>query len=162
MCNKALPSYYHKTAKGTGTDFDNPFQGWIRKSWLAYGPRATCWFHKWRELPKVLFALGDAHKWRLEYTDASLGDCLTKYPKKPQPRGFYLSTIQYWKRWGVVLQWPFHITAHIYFREADVPTYPDKPGKKTDGKLFFFRIGARRDADRVYWFPSVFVGGSWN
>lgn len=127
------------------------------KPWTAFGPRATEWWAKWREIPKVLVAVGDKKKWRLEYTDSSLGEGLTKHPKKPQPTGFYVSTIQYWKKWGLLIQWPLFLAFHFYI--DDVPDYPNHDGNT---RVLFIRIGARRDADRVYWFPSFFIGLRWN
>ncbi len=160
MPNSALPPHLLVKENWTGTDWDTWYQRWMLnfKGMFAYGPRANQWWAKWREIPRVLVAIGDKTKWRIEYTDASLGDALTKYPRNPrQPTGYYVSTIQYWKRWGLVIQWPLHLAFHFYIDE--VPEYPDRPGKK---RVFFFRIGARRDADKVYWFPSLFIGLTFN
>ncbi len=159
MPNSALPPHLLVRENWVGTDWDTKWQRWMLdfKGLFAYGPRAKQWWAKWREFPKVLVAVGDKSKWRIEYTDASLGGALTKYPRKAQPTGYYVSTIQYWKKWGVLFQWPLFLAFHFYLDE--VPEYPDHPG---DRRVLFIRIGARRDADRVYWCPSLFIGLSWN
>lgn len=177
MPKSALPPWYHEKAAGTGTDWDNPVQGWIKKAWFAYGPRATGWA-KWREFPITLFAVrSEEGTFRIETEtyerDSSWADWhnrksfvlennirLVRWPKEEQReivRG-YLSAIQYWSKWHIQIQWPFFVAFHYYIGE--VPKYPEKA--TANNKVFYFRFGARRDADKVYWWPSLFLGLTWN
>lgn len=158
----ALPPGFKDQAEGTNTDWNNPIQKYWHKSWFAYGPRSSHWWAKWREVPITLFAVKGKGPWRWEYSDASqveIVDWETAVLKDNSlyRTGYYLSAIQYWTKWHFAFQWPLHIQAHYYIDE--VPRYPEQAGSK---QVFFIRIGARRDADRVYWCPSIFVGLQWN
>jgi len=162
----ALPEHLNSPEKWKGTDWDNPVQRWMLKykGWLAFGPRAIEWWARWREIPKVLLALRGAGCWRWEFTDggSEVFDYTGRLLKDTSLTNsfFYLSNIQYYCRWHLVFQWPFHVTFSWYFKESSVPT----PGKSTSvtGKVLFIRFGARRDSDIVYWCPSLFVGLTWN
>lgn len=157
----ALPPHIDEPHEWKNTDWDTKWQRWMLeiKHWFAFGPRATEWWARWRKFPIVLFARKGRGKWRLE---DDVDDIVSYKPTSHEP-GTYLSTIQYWCRWHIALQWPLHLTFHIYWRAADVPGLFERPRKDLSiHHMFFFRIGARRDADKVYWFPSLFVGGNWN
>lgn len=160
MCESALPDGFKKKAAGTNTDWDNGIQKYWNKAWFAYGPRDKHWYHRWREMPIVLFALfgkGDS-RW-----ETSGGELKVRSPNVPilwfRPWNFYLSRIQYWCRWHVQLQWPLFFSCHFYWKAKSVPPYTSDTD--TDGKLFYFYIGAHRDADKVYWFPSFYMGFNW-
>jgi len=176
----ALPEYLRTKENWKGTDWDNPFQRWLIpfKGWLAFGPRATeCWA-KWRMWPKTIFAVrSKIGVFRLEterdernsaYDSQTRGRVvfnkdwfMESNDRQSLIVPAYLSAIQYWTRWHFALQWPFHVSFHCYFRKSDVPRYPTKPGGSVDNKLIYFRFGLRRDSDRVYWL-SIFLGLSWN
>lgn len=162
MCEEALPEHIDEPSEWKGTDHDNWLFRWfipIKLKYLCFGPRDSHKWHKWREWPIVLFAKGSKDIWRIE-DDVSDEGRLTP---KPFPEE-YLSRIQYWKRWHIAIQWPFFLVFHFYFRQKDVPQYPHHvtpDGLSTDGKLFYFYFGAHRDADKVYWIPSVFIGLTW-
>lgn len=152
MPKSALPPDFPETAAGTGTDWDNPIQGWIKKSWFAYGPRAKEWWARWREFPFTILALFGKGYSRWE---TSGGELAVKSVPSPvllfQPTTVYLSAIQYWCKWSFQIQWPFFVAFHVYLSDVG----PNR-------KMIYVRFGARRDADKVYWFPSLFVGGTWN
>lgn len=177
----ALPEYLRSKENWKGTDDDVWYMRWrINLKWLiAYGPRATESWAKWRMWPKTIFAIrSKIGAFRLETErderdsayDAQDHTIFTFNRNWFMPSNdrqsvmvpCYLSAIQYWTRWHLAIQWPFHISFHCYFKKNDIPRYPEKPGSSVDNKLFFFRFGSRRDSDRVYWFPSLFVGLSWN
>jgi len=154
----ALPEGFKDQADGTNTDWNNWFQKYWRRSWFAYGPRATEWWAKWREWPITVFAIRGKGTFRFEddVRDFSFGYSLRTlrwWAHKDE----YLSAIQYWSKWGFQLQWPFFIAFHYYL--DDVPQEPEKGGAR---RVFYFRFGARRDADKVYWSPSFFIGLTWN
>jgi hypothetical protein len=169
MCIKALPERLQTPEAWKGTDMDNWFQRWILKNprihgLLAYGPRDPHWWECWRTIPKVLFAIGGKGAWRWESdTNKTVADfdgfilrdrTLTK-------AGYYISRIQYWKRWHLAIHWPFLVTFHFYFKEEDVLVPQINQGSSVDRKLFYCYFGAHRDADQVYWFPSAFLGLTW-
>lgn len=160
MCESALPPGFHNQAAGTKTDWDNPIQRYWKKSWFAYGPRDKHWYHKWREMPITLFAAFGEGESRWE---ASGGEFALRALNKTvwffKPTLAYLSRVQYYTRWSIQIQWPFLFAFHFYLKATDVPAGLDS--RDTDGKLWFFYIGAHRDADRVYWCPSVYLGKNW-
>lgn len=162
MPQSALPEGFKIYAAGTGTDWDNPIQRWWNKGWFAYGPRATQWWAKWREFPKVLFARHDKNGlWWYENTDGSRQ--WNSFGKTPLPvSGLgrddgYLSAIQYWTKWHIAIMWPFHFQLSYYI--DPVPSYPNHAG---NARVLYIRFGARRDADKVYWCPDFYVGLQWN
>lgn len=146
----ALPDHIDTPAEWNGTDWDNKWQRWLLKfkGWFAYGPRSKYWWAKWRKFPIVLFKMKGRGEWRYERD----GD-ITEY---------YLSVVQYYTRWHFAIQWPFHVSFHVYWRELDVPprSAPNN-GKTTIAEMLYIRFGARRDSDVVYWFPSIFIGGDF-
>jgi len=153
MCDKALPEWYPRTARGTGTDWDVRFLRDIPKAWFAYGPRATCWFHKWRKWPKTLIAIRSRKgSFRLEtegWTRDSFEEFLFR-KSKIFNRNFenrYLSRIQKYTPWSFQIQWPFLISGHIYLGQRLLLQRP-----------LFFYFGFHRDADKTYFGPSAFIG----
>lgn len=172
MTKSALPKHLDEAKEWDGTDWDTWLQRPLLKikHWFAFGPRAKERWARWREFPMVLFAVRGRGNWRFEDTDGSsqykdvegsksifFENNLHKHAVGGMQLG-YLSTIQYWAKWHIAVQWPFHFTAHVYFKEP--PEFQEKP--KDDHRMVFVRFGARRDADMVYWFPSLFVGATWN
>jgi hypothetical protein len=174
-----MPEWIKTQSAGTGTDWDNPIQRLWRKDWFAYGPRATQWWAKWREWPVTLFAIRSKEgMFRTETETYDRDSSRENWHNMPSfwmennirlvfwngadgkereiTRG-YLSAVQYWTKWHIALQWPLQLQFHYYL--DDVPKYPEHAGNR---RVIFVRIGARRDADKVYWFPSIFIGLQWN
>ncbi len=158
MCWTALPEHINSPEEWAGKDDDQHwFTAWRKavKGWFAYGPRDAHWYHRWREFPIVLFALFGAGESRWESSGGELRlRALNNMILFFKPTTVYLSRIQYWCRWSIQLQWPLFFAFHFYFK-------PGPYGTDMDGKLFFFYVGAKRDADKVYWFPSIYVGLNW-
>lgn len=162
MCIESLPDHLKSVEAWKGTDHDNWLFRWLipfKLKYLCFGPRDTHWLHRWREWPKTLFRIGDSNfDWRFE-------DDVTEWKGgKIKNKPGYLSRIQYWKRWHIQIQWPFFIAFHFYFNTKDVPEFPDRKtlsGEHTKGKLLYAYFGAHRDADKVYWIPSAFIGLCW-
>lgn len=137
----ALPPGFDNSQKG---DWNFWPLKYIRPSWTAFGPRAKERWAKWREFPIVLFAWfgpGDS-RW-----EESNGLFAVRSTNKPvffyKPWTLYLSVIQYWCDWSIQLQWPLFFAVHWYNKNK---------------KVHYFRIGARRNADRFYDFPSAHFG----
>lgn len=163
-----------------GTDDDVWYMRWrIKLKYLfAYGPRATEWWAKWREFPKTLFALRSKQgvfrvetetwerdsAWESAWWDTFYFNqeqyAYKDYPDHIEYSPGYLSRVQYYTRWHIQLQWPLMFAVHFYDHAKDVPVY-GQPRPDTDGKLTFFYVGAHRDADKVYWFPSAYIGRNW-
>jgi len=141
----ALPSHLDEPSEWRGTDWDNPCQRWMLKfkHWFAFGPRATEWWARWRPVPKDLIAVNCR---RIETINGLA----------------YTSVIQYWSRFSVLIQWPFHVMIHWYWPWTKIPDEPDIPGDFIFLDMIFVRFGARFDNDQVYWFPSFFIGGDFN
>lgn len=146
-----------------GTDWDQaillrwliPFKGMF-----AYGYRAREAWARWRKFPlTVLFLKGEGYT-RFETEEGQheiLADTSTLWMFDAGPG--WTSVIQYWCRWSLHIQWPFHLTFHCYFSDKDVPEI----GTRYQGKrVWYFRFGARFDADHVYWFPSAAIGTKFN
>jgi hypothetical protein len=185
MPKSALSPRLLEASNWVGTDDDVWYMRWrIKLKYIfAYGPRATEWWAKWREYPKTLIAFFGKGQARFESEtwkrDSSFDSAWpTSYLFNKEVQIFsqsqivdntltwvvysgYLSAIQYYTRWHFAIQWPFHIQFHFYFKASDVPVY-GVPRPKLDGKLFYFRFGARRDGDKIFWFPSFFAGLTWN
>lgn len=179
MPKSALSPRLLEAENWKGTDDDVWYMRWrIKlKHWFAYGPRATEWWAKWREYPKTLFAVKgkqgffrvETEGWERDTAWDSLYDAdvlfntnLWAVDTNAEVDVFqdgYLSRVQKYARWSFQVQWPFLVAFHVYRRAEDVPHYGEQ--KDTDGKLLFFYIGAHRDADKVYWFPSAFLGFVW-
>ena len=162
----ALPKHIDEPKEWIGTDWwKNPLQRWMLeyKGWLAFGPRATEWWARWREYPLTIFSIKGKGDWRIEYTDGSKPDKIWAdtiiFCRDFEP--YYLSVIQYWCKWSFQIQWPLHVVFHWYLNEKDIPKGGERI-KDSKNKILFFRIGARRDSDKVYWFPSLAITMSFN
>jgi|SRR6185436_1504339 len=158
MCKSALPERLQHPEAWKGTDDDVWYLRWSLpyKGWNAFGPRDKHWYHRWREMPLTLFAMfgkGDS-RWESTASEIRLRS-INKTVLFFKPTNVYLSAIQYWCRWSFQIQWPFFIAFHFYFKDTPYPA-------NVTGKMFYFRFGCRRDADIVYWFPSLFIGLTWN
>lgn len=121
---------------------------WVNKktkTWFAFSYRCTEWWARWRPTPLVLFARKGKGPWRYEYSS---------YTKEP-----YLSRIQYYCRWSLIIQWPLMICFHWYPKVGDVPylgTRGDLDGKVWYGYWNHF------DADSIYWMiTSAYIGRNW-
>jgi hypothetical protein len=168
MCLKALPKRLQNPDAWKGTDMDNWYQRWILKiPWIhglfAYGPRDPHKLECWRMIPKVVMAIGGDGPWRWEHdTLPTLADYDAALRDRSHVRlGYYLSRIQYWKRWHFAIHWPFLITFHFYFKKSSILPVFFNSGSSVDKKLFYCYFGAHRDDDIVYWFPSAFIGLTW-
>ncbi len=154
--------------KQFGEGFFGRIYTWFHKRtkvWTAFGPRATEWWACWREFPITICAFSGNGYLRWETTDGkkvSIGESQNVLwimsAHNPDGDRVYLSAINYWCRWSIQLQWPLFFAIHLYFK--DPPSFPNKP--IDDRKMIYFRMGARRDADKVYWFPSLFFGLTFN
>lgn len=124
------------------------FRKWI-KPHTAFSHRDIHWYHRWRKQPITLLALfgkGDS-RWENEIMAIrSVNTPVCLY--FPSSNSFYLSRVQYWCDWHVQLQWPLFFSFHFQYGR-----------RNTDGVQFY--IGAKRDADGVFWFPAVFIGRTW-
>lgn len=157
MPKDALPERLQDPKNWIGTDDDVWYMRWRipLKGLFAYGPRSNHWWAKWREFPLVLFALFGEGQSRWETSGGELAVRSTnKNVFLYSPTTVYLSRVQYWCRWSIQLQWPLFFAFHFYFKDTPYPA-------NTDGKLVFFYIGAHRDGDKVYWFPSAYLGLNW-
>lgn len=150
MCNEALPKHIDEVSEWKGTDHDNWMFRWfipLKLKYLCFGPRDSHKWHKWREWPHTLFAIRSKGLWRFEddkdeHSGGWLEDRVLINRSFP---GYYLSRIQKWCDWSFQLQWPLFIAAHLKIKD----------------KVLYFYLGAHRDADKVYWIPSVFIGTVW-
>jgi hypothetical protein len=169
MPKDALPPGFNNAQTGDWSKIW-PFK-YITPSWTAFGPRCKEWWAAWREFPVALVSLKGEGPWRSEPTDGSdngVGETVQEAlaPKVllrdsafvPNPGNQrYLSSIQYWAKWSVMLQWPLFFAVSYYL--DPVPLFPILPGTK---RVLYFRIGARRNAQGFYDFPSAYVGKSFN
>lgn len=148
----ALPEHIDEPSEWEGTDWDNRWQRWMLKikGFFAYGHRSKHWWAKWRVVPKDLI---NKNATRREIYD-ELRDGVN------YSHG-YTSVIQYWERWHFLVQWPFHVSFHVYWKKGTVPKKPNNRDFKIT-EMIYIRFGARFDNDGVYWFPSFFIGGDFN
>ncbi len=138
----ALPEGFINKQRGDWSDVW-PFK-YIKPSWTAFGPRSRTFGCCWREFPIVLVAVFGRGESRWEQSDGLFAVRSVNTPVFMfWPMNMYLSTIQYWCDWSVILQWPLYFSFHWYTKNK---------------KVRFFRIGARRNADRFYDFPSAHWG----
>ena len=159
----ALPEHIDEAHEWDGKDDDQHwYTKWRKyvKGWFAFGPRATERWAKWRKYPIILVAVRGNGFWRFEDdvqdgTPTPSHRCMKWASAEP----WYLSRIQLWTRWHIQIQWPLFIAAHYYKRSEDRLQFPDKADR--DGKLWFFYVGAKRDADKVYWCPAIYIGRNW-
>lgn len=150
-----------------GSDNDTWYARWTLKfqGFFAFGPRATQAWAKWREIPKVLFAIKGKGPWRWEYTDGSIelfdyeGPVLRD--KTLGASKFYLSRVQYYTRWHFAIQWPLQLTFHIYWKERSIPAIGGRPSNASLKTMLFVYGPTHRDADIVYWILSFFIGGTF-
>ena len=163
MCIEALPDHLKSVDAWKNTDHDTRWMRWfipVKLKYLCFGPRDTHPWHRWREWPITVFAISKGNEFRTE-NDRHDYNILNHKPLRwVKSTMAYLSRIQYYTRWHFQVQWPFFIAFHFYFNAKDVPQY-GKPRPNTDGKLFYFYFGAHRDADKVYWIPSAYIGTNW-
>jgi hypothetical protein len=142
---------------------DSQYKGWFgrlytrfqksTKTWFAFSFRCKFWPKGWK-YPKTLFAIGDKSSWRYEQDGM---DDIYSFNPYDRTEGRYISRIQYFKRWSLVIQRPGIITFHWYPKAGDVPE-PGKPLPETDGKVWFGYWG-HFDGDLVYWLiKSLFLG----
>ena len=168
----ALPEHIDESHEWDGKDDDQHwYTKWRKKvkHWMAYGPRATEWWARWREYPKTLFAVAGEGFWRFE-TESETEIGLIGAEFTPSTDGawyilntdfgnYYITRVQLYSRWHLQIQWPLFIAFHWYVKSEDVLRFPDKTDR--DGKLWFFYVGAKRDADKVYWCPAIYLGRNW-
>lgn len=151
---------------------DSQYSGWFGRLWKRYnkwakpieawGPRCprgiafTFWppwvmFRKWREIPKTLWAEKDSGFWRCEADGKpdiwTSDDDPRNFLKENS--GYYLSRNQYWTRSHRQIQWPLFYCQHRYYEAGDVLPVGHRADR--DGTLTMFYIGAKRDADKVFW-----------
>lgn len=161
MPKSALPPHIDEAHEWSGKDDDQHwYTKWRKhvKTWMAFGPRAKEGWARWRSVPKVLYAKKGPGYWRFEADgkpDAFLQnedprDFLDKNPS------YYLSRNQYWCEWHRAILWPLFFSSHKYDNPKDVIPIGTKEDR--DGKIKMLYLGAKRDADSVYWFPAVFPG----
>lgn len=148
MPKDALPPNFLDEQTGDWKDIW-PFK-YLKPSLTAFGPRSNHWWARWREYPIVLFAVFGEGQSRWEESNGLFAlqapNKLLRYYNPGKNGPLYLSAIQYWCDWHVQLQWPFFFAFHV---------------KMFNNKIWYFRIGARRNADRFYDFPSAHIG-DWN
>lgn len=156
-----------------GGFFGNLWKRWNKatKHIEAFGPRCpkgiafTYWppfilLKKWREVPTVLFARKGWGYWRFEKDGAedrlSAVDNPKEFLAKPENAGYYLTRIQPWCRSHWQIQWPLFFCFHKYKDQADVVPVGERADR--DGKINIGYIGAKRDADKVFWYVAAFLG----
>ena len=160
MSWSSLPEHLDTPEEWKGTD---DWQAkWMRwrlkiKGLFAYSWRSKYWWERWRKIPELLFVHGGEGLWRFEDNDST--SILASSNFELLDKDYYLSRQQKWKRWSIQLQWPLFFAFNFYFKKSDVQS-PLKP-VDTDGKQFFFYVGAMRDSDQVFWFPSIYAGMNW-
>lgn len=152
MCWTALPQHINEPNEWDNKDDDRHwYTSWRKavKGWFAYGPRDIHWYHRWRKNPITLLAIFGKGESRWEndiLAIRSIPKTILFY--NPGNTGFYLSRVQYWCNWSFQIQWPFFIGFHWYYGKTN----------KQGVQLY---IGTKRDADKVYWFPAIFLGRTW-
>lgn len=156
----SLPESIDEPFEWSGKDDDKYwFTRWRKsiKGWFAYSYRSKRWWARWREFPVLLASAKGKGVWRLENDSSECGSSSSQGDKT-----WYLSRVQYWCRWHIQVQWPLFFAFHIYWKDSYVPKFPDRASKVQNIKyMFYFYFGASRDSDKVYWFPAIFIGGSW-
>lgn len=161
MCITALPEHLNSQEEIEANFPDDGQYGdtWYGRLWrrwnkitkasTAFGPRDIHWYHRWRKNPITLIALFGKGESRWEndiFAIRSVNKSVLLY--NPGRTGFYLSRVQYWCDWHIQIQWPLFFSFHFYFG-------------KTNKQGVQFYIGAKRDQDRVYWCPAIFLGRTW-
>ncbi len=144
-----LPEHINSSEEWNGKDDDkHVYTQWIKyvKGYFAYSWKRTHWFGKLRKFPITLFAIfgpGDS-RWENDFMFVrSINKPIFFY--KPSTQSFYLSRVQYFCDWHLMVQWPLFIGIHFkYGKTGLVNAY----------------IGWKRDTD-CFWFPSIYIGTSW-
>lgn len=144
-----LPEHINSPDKWLGKDDSQHwYTDWKRyvKSWFAYDWKKRHWFGSLRKFPVTLLALFGPGESRWEndvFALRSTNNAVMWY--WPPKNGFYLSRVQYWCDWHLMVQWPLFIGFHL------------KIGRT---KLLNAYFGFKKDTD-VYWFPSLYLGNKW-
>lgn len=134
----------------------------ITKPWGAFGPRSKFAWARWRTTPVTILAMGGKGPWRGENDkEERAGNEIPFWFGWYDTSPWYVSRVQYWKRWHFMVQWPLSVTFHVYWRAEDVPVYPNRPKDTTIKDMVFLYGPIHRDADVVYWLLSFFPGGAW-
>ncbi len=132
------------------------------KTWFAFSYRCTERWARWRITPKVLFAYFGKGSSRFESVDdeTTAPTGLWWWKHDLSNAGYYLSRIQYYCRWHIMVQWPLMISFHWYPKVADVPKiFGDT--SNLDGKVVF-GYWNHFDANEVYWMvTSLYLGRNW-
>jgi hypothetical protein len=134
------------------------------------------WFTRWRKRVKHLFAFSHRCKpgialspfppfiltrqWRNAPVELLLlkGKGEARYEAEDDGP-VYLSRQQLWCRWHIQIQWPLFFAFHWYWKSKNVLPFLTKEDR--DGKIVFFYVGAKRDADGIFWWPAIFFGRNW-
>ena len=128
------------------------------KPWLAFGPRATEWWARWRQYPITIFAIKSKEgQFRFESDESHDLVISQRVLWWRDSDGSYLSRNQYYAKWHFQICWPFFIAFHCYTDGVVLPEL-NKPVPDMDGKLKMAYFGAKRDADIVLWFPALYIG----
>lgn len=151
--------------------FGNLFKRWEKatKHWGAFGPRspkglAFChlppfiFTRKWREIPAILWAEKMDGYWRFESDGkedkwSSIDDPNDFLKTNPD---YYLSRNQMWCRRHKAILWPLFYSFHAYEHSKDIIPVGERGDR--DGKIWLFYIGAKRDADRIFWWIAAYLG----
>jgi len=113
-----------KSALPKGYEIGSDNQSWLMRQkkkiqiWLAGSPRVPSGFFKFRDLPKTVFLLHGKGWIRYENTDGSRildGDRYSKIPKE-EKGDYYVSRIQPWVRWHIILSWPFFFQLALFLQ----------------------------------------------
>jgi hypothetical protein len=171
----ALPEHLNDPDEIENAFPDDSQYGSLWKRWNkmvkpieAWGPRCpkgiafSMWppwilSRKWRENPIVLLAQRGPGYWRLEKDGApdivtadKLSDAMKEHPD------YYLSRNQYYCRSHWQISWPLFFCWHKYDATAQVMALGTREDK--DGQITMGYIGAKRDADKVFWWIAAFFG----
>lgn len=163
----ALPSNIDEPYEWIGKDHDKVwYTRWVKyvKGYFAFGPRSAYSWARWRAVPKILFAIKGKGAWRWEH---DVADEVIDYEegilrdKSLTRSSYYLSRVQYYCRWHFAIQWPLQVSFHYYWNKDVMPRSPIRTGDTTWRDMLFIYGPTHRDADRVYWILSFFIGGTW-
>lgn len=157
MCITALPDHLNSQEEiDSNFPDDSQYSGLFgrlyrgfhkrTKAMTAFGPRDVHWYHRWREYPVTLLAVRGPFTWRFEtntgdFVFGNFTRWFTIFNRKLAREPHYLSRVQYYNDWHIALQWPLFLHGHV------------------SGWQFY--VGCKRDGDRVYWAPSIYVGRTW-
>lgn len=148
MCITALPDHLNSQEEidanfQDDSQFGNGFFGrtWRKfkksiKAQCAYGYRDIHWYHRWRTTPITLLAFNDGGNWRCESHRFGMSSSFNFIPSHES--SWYVSRVQYTASWFVLLQWPLFLCV----KYKGIGGY----------------VGAKVDADRICWFPAMWIG----